>query len=196
MRGEIKQKTCKSTMYEKQFLKEFSELFEQRREQFITFAFTYTRDRCASEDLFMDATITLWECRDHWEKGSNLPALLLTILKRKCLNYLNHEKLKSEVRQEITDLYQRELNLRISTLQECSPEKIFNQEIQHVVDATLESLPGQSRRIFTMSRFEHLSNKDIADTLGLSIKTVEFHITKVLKVMRVALKDYLFTLII
>jgi RNA polymerase sigma-70 factor (ECF subfamily) len=65
-----------------------------------------------------------------------------------------------------------------------------------VVDATLESLPEQSRRIFTMSRFEHLSNKDIADTLGLSIKTVEFHITKVLKVMRVALKDYLFTLII
>jgi RNA polymerase sigma-70 factor (ECF subfamily) len=144
----------------------------------------------------MDATITLWECRDHWEKDSNLPALLLTILKRKCLNYLNHEKLKDEVKQEITDLYQRELNLRISTLQECSPEKIFNKEIQHVVDATLELLPEQSRRIFTMSRFEHLSNKDIAEALGLSIKTVEFHITKVLKVMRVALKDYLFTLII
>ncbi len=183
-------------MHDKPFLKEFSELFEQRREQFITFAFTYTRDRSASEDLFMDASIALWESRDHWQSDSNLPALLLTILRRKCLTYLNHEKLKNEVRQEISDFYQRELDLRISTLQECSPDKIFSKEIEHVVAETLESLPEQSRRIFTMSRFDHLSNKDIAEELGLSIKTVEFHITKVLKVMRVALKDYLFSLIL
>src|SRR5574344_1589797 len=182
-------------MHDKPFLKEFSELFEQRREQFISFAFSYTRDRCIAEDLFMDSTISFWESRDHWQEDSNLPALLLTILRRKCLNYLNHEKLKGEVKQEISDFYQRELDLRISTLQDCSPENLFSQEIQSVVQQTMQSPPEQSRYIFTMSRFDHLSNKEIAERLGLSIKTVEFHITKVLKIMRVALKDYLFSLI-
>lgn len=42
-----------------------------------------------------------------------------------------------------------------------------------------------------MSRFENRKNAEIADELHLSVKTVEFHIGKVLRVLRVRLKDYL-----
>jgi RNA polymerase sigma-70 factor (ECF subfamily) len=49
----------------------------------------------------------------------------------------------------------------------------------------------QTRRIFEMSRFENKTNNEIAEMLGLSSKSVEYHITKALKAMRVALKDYL-----
>ena len=52
-------------------------------------------------------------------------------------------------------------------------------------------MPAQTRRIFEMSRFENRRNAEIAAELNLSIKTVEFHIGKVLKVLRVRLKDYL-----
>lgn len=42
-----------------------------------------------------------------------------------------------------------------------------------------------------LSRFENRSNKEIAETVGLSVKSVEYHIGKALKVLRVSLKDYL-----
>ena len=83
-----------------------------------------------------------------------------------------------------------ELNLRIATLEACNPEKLFSDELQSLVDKALETLPEQTRDIFVRSRYNNQSHKEIAAALDISTKTVEFHITKALKVLRVALKDY------
>ena len=85
----------------------------------------------------------------------------------------------------------RRLNLRIATLEACNPERIFSDELQSLVDKALASLPEQTRDVFIRSRYNNQSHKEIAEALGISTKTVEFHITKALKVLRVALKDYL-----
>ena len=76
------------------------------------------------------------------------------------------------------------------TLEACNPEKLFTDELQSLVDKALETLPEQTRDIFVRSRYNNQSHKEIAVALGISTKTVEFHITKALKVLRVALKDY------
>ena len=52
-------------------------------------------------------------------------------------------------------------------------------------------MPPQTREEFMMSRFQNKSNKEIAESMNISVKSVEYHITKTLKVLRVALKDYL-----
>lgn len=90
---------------------------------------------------------------------------------------------------------QRELDLRISTLEACEPATIFDTEIQRIVYKTLEQLPEQSRHIFILSRYHNTPNKKIAEQLGISIKSVEFHITKALKLLRLELKDYLISLL-
>ena len=90
----------------------------------------------------------------------------------------------------------RELDLRISTLKACEPDQIFNTEIQHIVNKTLQEMPEQSRKIFMLSRYQNLANKQIADSLDISLKTVEAHITKVLRILRLRLKDYLVTILI
>jgi len=80
--------------------------------------------------------------------------------------------------------------LRIATLEACNPEKLFSDEVISLVTKALETLPEQTRDIFIRSRYNNQSHKEIADALGVSTKTVEYHVTKALKVMRVALKDY------
>ena len=60
----------------------FSRFFQENREKFLTFAYSYLRDRAEAEDVLMESMITLWENRDHWEKDSNLHALLLTIINK------------------------------------------------------------------------------------------------------------------
>ena len=69
-----------------------------------------------------------------------------------------------------------ELNLRIATLEACNPEKLFSDELQSLVDKALETLPEQTRDIFVRSRYNNQSHKEIAAALGISTKTVEFHI--------------------
>ena len=68
---------------------------------------------------------------------------------------------------------------------------MFSSEITRILEDTLASLPEQTRQIFIMSRYEQMSVKEIAETLHLAPKSVEYHITKSLKVLRIALKDYL-----
>ena len=96
-----------------------------------------------------------------------------------------------EAEDKMADHASRELNLRISTLEACNPNDLFTSEIQKIIQETIDMFPDQTRKIFIMSRFENLSNKEIAESLDLSIKSVEFHITKGLKVLRTSLKDYL-----
>ena len=84
-----------------------------------------------------------------------------------------------------------ELSVRISSLEACNPDKIFMEDIGRIVEETLSQLPQQTRVIFQMSRNEGKSNMEIASEISISEKTVEYHITKSLKALRLSLKDYL-----
>lgn len=73
----------------------------------------------------------------------------------------------------------------------CNPSYIFSQEIKSIVMKTLNQLPEQTKKVFIMNRFENKSGKEIAQTLGISVKGVDYHMNKALKELRAALKDYL-----
>ena len=91
----------------------------------------------------------------------------------------------------MSDLFKWDLETKISTLDACSPTEIFSKEIGDLVDKALMSMPEKTLRIFKMSRYEHMSNQQIAEVIGISVKGVEFHISKALTILRSELKDYL-----
>ena len=76
------------------------------------------------------------------------------------------------------------------TLEACEPEFLFSEELRKIATETIDSLPSLSKEIFIRSRYENQSNKEIAEALGLSIKSIEYHITKALKILRKMLIDY------
>ena len=162
----------------------FSRFFQENQEKFLAFAYSYLRDKAEAEDVVMESMIALWENRDRWEENSNLHALLLTIIKNKALHVLEHKQVRLRAEETISSHNLRE------------PDQIFNTEIQHIVNKTLQEMPEQSRKIFMLSRYQNLANKQIADSLDISLKTVEAHITKVLRILRLRLKDYLVTILI
>ena len=92
---------------------------------------------------------------------------------------------------ELYQLYSWEISTRIATLENFEPSEVFTSDIQRLVDEALEKLPEQTRRAFTMSRYENKSHQEIATTLGITVKGVEFHISKATRLFREVLKDYL-----
>lgn len=168
----------------------FSYLYTEFYKSSFLFVKSYVRDDMATEDIVSESLINLWETVKR-EPVEYPRALLVTMLKNNALNYLKHQDVRQTAFQLISSGIDRDLNYRISTLQACDPEEIFSSEISAIVEKTLCSLPEQTRLVFEMSRYEHLSVKEIAEHLSISPKSVEYHITKALKALRLSLKDYL-----
>ena len=68
-------------------------------------------------------------------------------------------------------------------------QELLFQELKRQVEQTLDALPERSRQIFTMSRFDGMKNREIAEELGISVKVVERHIGRALKMFRRQLRN-------
>lgn len=168
----------------------FSDIYNLYYKKSFLFVKSYIRDDMASEDVVSESLIHLWQTMKK-EKVEHPNALLITILKNEALNYLKHANVRQIALDSLSSKMIRDLQYRITTLQACDPEEIFSSEITNIVDKTLSSLPLQTRKIFEMSRYEHRSVKEIAKEMSMSTKNVEYHITRSLKSLRTALKEYL-----
>lgn len=172
-------------------LKIFNQLLYDYQNRFIRFANTYVHNPSVAEDFTMEALMYYWENRASLSADTNPPAYILTIIKHKCLNYLQHQQIHLDTTAQLIDHAHWELSTRIATLQACEPDELFSIEIQAIVNKTLNALSEQTRRIFVMNRFQNMTQKKIAETLQITPKGVEFHINKALKALRIALKDYM-----
>ncbi|MFR0828998.1 RNA polymerase sigma-70 factor [Bacteroides intestinalis] len=168
----------------------FNEIYTSYYKKSFFFAKSYVHDDLAAEDIASESLIKLWE-KLKTEKIDYIEPLLLTILKNKALDYLKHEEVKRTAFESMVDWHQQELSIRISTLESCDPNEIFSDEVESIIRETLKLIPEQTRQIFLLSRFENKSNKEIAELMGISVKGVEYHISKALKALRITLKDYL-----
>jgi len=168
----------------------FSEIYKQYYKRSFLFVKSYIRDDMAAEDIVSDTIINLWQTIKK-EQVEFPVALLVTMLKNNSLNYLKHQDVKQSALDSISSKMMRDLSYRIATLEACDPQEMFSTEIAEIIENTLVSLPEQTRRVFEMSRYENKSVKEIAEELNISPKAVEYHITKSLKALRVALKEYL-----
>lgn len=177
--------------YTSEELKEFNQLFSNYKERFIRFANTYVRDTSLAEDFTIDAFMYYWENRTTIDTHSNPPAYILTTIKHKCLNHLQSVQVRQDVSEKLREHAEWELQTRIRSLEACEPYQLFTAEIQEIVNRSLKELPERTREIFLLSRKENYTHKEIADKFALSTKSVEFHISKAIKILRENLKDYL-----
>lgn len=96
----------------------------------------------------------------------------------------------------VHDIYRSDRSKRfyqnISPCSECKlsyPQQFQEQEIGLLLEQVIASLPEPIRDVFVLSRFEHMTNRDIAEHLGISVKTVELRISKALKQCTAMLRD-------
>lgn len=176
---------------EKDKLKAFNEIYSTYYRKCFLFAKSYVHNAEIADDFASEAMLKLWENFNSEDNLINTQAFLLTVIKNTSLNYLRHEKMKFHAHESILDKSQRELDFRISTLESCDPDILFSDEVRLLFENTLATLPKQTRAIFSMSRIDEKSNKEIAEHFNISVKGVDYHISKALKVLRNSLKDYL-----
>lgn len=160
------------------------------------FANSYLHDDFVACNIVQDAFLAFWENRHKLNPDTNLPSYLLTIIKNNSLNHLNHLKTRLKAEENIQQHYLRQLEIKCLTLSACNPDELFKTDVEEIISRTMASMPDKTREAIHLSRNFGLSNREIAEKMGISIKGVEFHITKALKIFRENLIDYLSLLIL
>lgn len=155
-----------------------------------SFATEFVIDKEIAREIVHDAILRFWQHRHKLLDDTNIKAYLLKIVKNLCLNHLKKFRDNPVVFVSDEQLVQ-ELRLNYEVLADHSWDKLLTLEFEDILSQTIASLPEKCQKVFELSRSEQLSNTEIANQLGISVKTVEGHITEALKVIRHKLSKYL-----
>lgn len=165
--------------------------FNRYYQRCVLFAKSYTCDSAQAECMAAEAMAVLWEKTAAGEQVEFVLPFLFSVIRNKALHYLRRESLKYQIQENIGSDAAREIQLRINMLEACDPHALYAEDVQTILHKSLEALGCKTRRVFMLSRFEGMSNRQIAQELAISEKSVEYHVSKALKQLRNDLKDYL-----
>lgn len=168
----------------------FNQLYKEYHNRSFLFARSLVHVNEIAEDITSEALIVLWE-RIKIDTVLSPKSFLFRVIKNKALDYLKHQKVRRRIVESLDDWDGKELQLRIDSLEKMDEDIIFSKEIKEIVLRSLDSLPERTREVFVLSREHQQSGKEIAEQLGITVKGVEYHMTKTLKTLSFSLKDYL-----
>lgn len=148
-----------------------------------------------AEDVVQDVFVDLWKRRDSMEIGDQIQAFLYRAAYTRCLNVLKHRNIESgycaaleEINQKRAEFYQPDNNEVI--------KRIEDRELRKEISEAINELPDKCREVFKLSYLHDMKNKEIADTMGVSLRTVEAHMYKALKFLRSRLGHLWFLLLL
>lgn len=167
--------------------KVFGELFDTYYEALCRYAFSILKDSDETKDTVQKVFCKLWDQRLDLDIRTSLKSYLYRMTHNESLNYIHQQTNRGAINLEIVGAG--------SENTDDVNEHIMASDLQQAIDKALESLAPQCRKVFEMSRMEQRSYSEIANILQISVNTVENHISKALRIMRVALKDYLILLL-
>jgi len=161
----------------------YERLFRTHYASLCGYAYTFLRDDAEAEEVAQTVFLILWEKHASLDITVSLKAYLYRAVHNQALNRIKHLRIREGHRQLVTATAEPGY--------EGVAQQVIGTELEAHVEAAIAQLPAQCQLIFRMSRFEELKYQEIADQLGLSVKTVENQIGKALKILRVQLADYL-----
>ncbi len=156
----------------------FEALFRLYYRPLCAFAMGYLKDADQAEDLVQDLFFRLWLDRGKLNISTSAKAYLYTAVRNRCLNALRSGAKVRALNEEVDDRLQDD-------------ERTEDEHAERIarVQAAVEALPVERRKVFKLSRYEGLKYHEIAERLGISVKTVENQMGMALKTLRKDLAD-------
>lgn len=157
-------------------------LFDRYYGELCKLSFKYVGRADVAEDLVQDVFINLWKKRHTLQYTGTIKPCLITSVINTSINYTKSKFARQAM------LAETAINHTINDYNQ--HDEMVTGELHHLIKLAMEQLPDRCRVIFALSRFSGSSNKEIAEQLGISIKTVEAQMTIALKRMQQFLGKY------
>lgn len=146
----------------------------------------FISDSKVVEDIVQDSFVSFWKKYPSCS-SDEFPKIIYTILRHKCLDYLKHQRVRDRIMSD--GGYQEGEALYGFDFGERADSQCLLDELNMQISSVLSSLPPKCRKVFEMSRFQEKKNDEIASVLGISVSTVEKHISKALAAFRKSITE-------
>jgi RNA polymerase sigma-70 factor (ECF subfamily) len=176
----------------------FEAIFRRHHRPMLALAQRLLGSRSAAEDVVQEVFLSVWTSRERWHVTTSIGAYLLRSVRNAATRHgssASARRLEPIVMADVAPPAdrQRAATPRWTPLVQPGPSPLERAEqaaiTEHVARA-VETLPPRAREVFTLSRNEQLTNREIAERLALSPKTVEMHLTRALVSLRSVLRGW------
>jgi len=164
----------------------FERYYKEHYKSFFLMACKYVKDSAQAEEIVNDVFLKLWEDGHSMRIESSLKSYIYKAIINRSINAFHKNKRESGLQVDLNSIPDETYELRL----------IEENELKIKLYTAIDELPDQCKKVFEMSRFEELKQQEIADKLGISIKTVKNHITIALKQLSKSLVNYMFIMML
>lgn len=162
---------------------EFEQIFRKNYKSLCSFAYQFLKDKEDAKEVVQSVFVDLWQNRNNIKIKTSIESYLLFCVKNRCLNIIKHIKIREKYKEE---------NFLSLTKSNYSVTKNYEKnELLELLWLAVMELPEKRRQIFILSKYENLTNEQIAEKLGISIKTVENQMTAAIKFLKFKLTKFL-----
>lgn len=139
-----------------------------------------------AEDVVQDVFVELWNRKETIEIGDQIQAFLYRAVYTRSLNVLKHKTIEDNYCSSMEEINQKRAEFYHPNNNEVI-KRIENHELRSEIYEAINELPDKCKEVFKLSYLHHMKNKEIADILNISLRTVEAHMYKALKFLRARL---------
>jgi RNA polymerase sigma-70 factor (ECF subfamily) len=141
-----------------------------------------------AEELVQDLFLNIWMRRDEWSVTDSMTSYLFRAVRNRMLNYLRHRRIEQRYASD-SEQAASESSAGMSHLHRAD-ETLAREERRLAVQRAIASLPERTREVFLLNREQGMRYADIALMLGISVKTVEYHMGRAFVQLRRRLADW------
>ncbi|MEZ4905288.1 MAG: RNA polymerase sigma-70 factor [Spirosomataceae bacterium] len=159
----------------------FERLYRKYWRSLYDYVYAKTSDTDVAEELIQDLFVTLWEKRQTLQIG-HLQNYLFTSAKNRVIDHY-----KQKIFEQLDNIQPPAITANYT---------LFLDELENALQESVAQLPPKTQEIFKLNRLEDKTARQISEELQLPQRTVEYHITQAIRLLKIQLKDYIFTFMV
>lgn len=155
----------------------FTAIYRRYWEDLYITAVKALRNKTEAADVVQDVFLSVWNRRNELNIQGSLAAYLHTSIRYKCIHYIEKNITRKDYLLQLAEV-------EVSYYAATAEVNLQLKEIQETVNRTVAKMPPKMQDVYKLSRQEHLSYKEIAENMGISVETVKKHIQHALQLIR------------
>jgi len=169
-------------LLKKDDMKAFDIIYKKYSRRLYGFVFRYIKQEADTEEIVQDVFIKIWKSRDKINVYTSFESFLFTIAHNATVNLLKKRAIEQKYVEHVKSIQYIEESYELT-------DEIHYKELKQKFQGVFNELSPRQKEIFQLSREDGLSNKEIAEKLGISVQTVKNHLVTTLSFLKSKLNN-------